>query len=394
MNLRRKIQWAACLSSFFLVAHCSDSGTSGDPGVYVPDAGKDAKKDTGNNPGDDDDTGDDSGGDDDGGSGDDDGGGDDDDAGPLPTDPLKGDGCAGGDCQNPDCKPHGTPADYKTGTPETGFDYQPSFIPNDTVIVTFDDVPDGADDGTDPGSDPNNLPGQWTKKTLAWLKTNNIHADFFINTNNWCGPIEQDPECVRDVVDILQFQNPANHTVHHVHMGIAGTTDDPGCATAAACEKEITDVEATIDKLSNHGRPHLTRFRAPYGEPFQTQDQARLAIAAPVVRKYGVEVDWNLLSGDADCTATPCPYTSDDMLNKIKQQLGDGPGKGTNWGILLMHATYKWTYEVLPKLLGPTGYLKTHGFKTATVEDAICWKYGKHSWEIVAENNKTTRDPN
>jgi hypothetical protein len=36
-----------------------------------------------------------------------------------------------------------------------------------------------------------------------------------------------------------------------------------------------------------------------------------------------------------------------------------------------------------------------HGFKLATVEDAICWKYGKHSWEIVQQLNAgSMRAPN
>ena len=50
-----------------------------------------------------------------------------------------------------------------------------------------------------------------------------------------------------------------------------------------------------------------------------------------------------------------------------------------------------WTHASLDGLFNPkTGYLATHGFMTATVEDAICWKYGMHSWDIVNTVNKYT----
>ena len=73
--------------------------------------------------------------------------------------------------------------------------------------------------------------------------------------------------------------------------------------------------------------------------------------------------------------------------------VGTGPGKAS-WGILLQHGTYPWTHDALPLLYGPSGYLATHGFKLATIEDAICWKFGKHSWEIVQELTGQPRAPN
>jgi hypothetical protein len=53
-----------------------------------------------------------------------------------------------------------------------------------------------------------------------------------------------------------------------------------------------------------------------------------------------------------------------------------------------MHGTYPWTYDAVKMLFDPTtGYIKTHKFRVGTVEDAICWKYGKHSWEIIQQLN-------
>ena len=65
------------------------------------------------------------------------------------------------------------------------------------------------------------------------------------------------------------------------------------------------------------------------------------------------------------------------------------------YGILLMHGTFPWTKDAVPMLFDPqTGYLAMHNLKRATVEDVICWKYGKHSWAIVQQLTGQLRKPN
>jgi hypothetical protein len=59
-----------------------------------------------------------------------------------------------------------------------------------------------------------------------------------------------------------------------------------------------------------------------------------------------------------------------------------------------MHSTYPWTHDALPILLGANGYFATHGFRVGTVEDAICWKYGMHSWDIVQQLTGQPHSPN
>jgi hypothetical protein len=150
-------------------------------------------------------------------------------------------------------------------------------------------------------------------------------------------------------------------------------------------------VETYINMLSKGGRPHLTRFRAPYGEPFQA-GTPNLAQAQALVAKYGVDVGWAMDSGDSACD--DCMYTGVMIAGTVERAIGNGPGGGS-WGTILMHGTYPWTYDAVKLLLDPnTGYLKTHGFRIGTVEDAICWKYGKHSWEIVAQLAGQARTPN
>jgi peptidoglycan/xylan/chitin deacetylase (PgdA/CDA1 family) len=397
MNRRRAFVGAASVAAFCVVAACDAALSTTPPNIQSSDdaggSGAEAgsgsgggKVDSGgksgsgggdaSSKGNGDDSGNPNPGTDSGGSGGEGGSGG-----------LSGNGCAGGTCQNPNCVALGTPVDPGM-YPQLGFEAQPSYIPSDTIIPTFDDVPEGAVSPPDPtyGS------GSWTKLDLQFLDSNGMHVDFFINTDNWCGDVTLNGECTADIVDILTLHNPANHTIHHPHMGIASTTTPPanpnGCDTAAACDSELLGVETVIDTMSQGGRPHLTRFRAPYGEPYQAQGPG-LDIVQPVVAKYAVEVGWNL-----DCGDSLGASTGQQIATTVQNLIGTAPGQGTNWGIVLQHGTYPWTHDALPILYGPNGYLATHGFKLATVEDAICWKFGMHSWDIVAKLNGTARSPN
>jgi len=290
--------------------------------------------------------------------------------------------------------------------PSTGFDDRPLFIPPDVIIPTLDDTPDGPDTSKDAYA-----PGNWSKANLAYFSANDLHWDWFINTENWCGPIvggaADDPDCEADIVEILAHHNPGNHTVHHIHMG-ANIPPDPsatppvqscdGATSMNSCDSELAGVEAVINQLSNGGTPHLTRFRAPYGEPFNGGGDG-LADVQAVVAKYAVSVGWNFDSGDSayhgrTCAKAPCP-TGESIASAVESQIGTAPGAGAKWGILLMHGTFGWTHDAIKILFEPkTGYLAAHGFRVGTVEDAICWKYGKHSWEIVAQLTGQARSPN
>ncbi|HEY2903362.1 MAG TPA: polysaccharide deacetylase family protein [Polyangia bacterium] len=322
---------------------------------------------------------------------------------------LTGDGCAGGVCQNPTCKALGTPATFDmTNVPQLGFELQPAYIPKDTIIPTFDDVPDGTNDPTDPTYKVYGG-GNYTKAILAFLKTNNMHADFFINTNNWCGDISMDDDCLATLTDILTNHNAANHTIHHIHMGmdLAPTMDSSttpptilpnGCTDTSkpSCTDELTGVEDLVKSLSYGGRPHLTRFRAPFGEPYQAQGTGLAQVSADVA-KFAVEVGWNMDSLDSSCDDSVAPgpcFDGPTIAGNVEKLIGASPGGGS-YGVVLMHGTFPWTKDAVPLLLDPkTGYLAMHGFKLATVEDAICWKYGMHSWEIVQKLTGQARSAN
>jgi hypothetical protein len=348
-------------------------------------------------------------------------------------------GCPSGHCLNPNCEasPAGAepvvPWANGMGGPETGFDVNPTYIPADVVIPTLDDVPDGPSLLPDGGADPVYGVGNWTKTDLAYLDANDLHWDFFINTDNWCGPVVGDPnaddqDCDNDLIDILTRHSANDHTVFHCYMGdtlpatsantggacaaadvTAGTCIPGGCTSAAgtnvpSCAQEIQGVVDVIQKLTPVPRPYLTRFRAPYGVPFQPGTDANgtqtgpgtaaLTEVGPIVAKYAVEVDWNIDSGDStyngtDCNVDPCP-TAAQIASNVMTKLQTPGAAGASHGIILMHGTFPWTAGAIPMLFGPhgnDGQIHQAGFRVGTVEDAICWKFGMHSWEVVNKLN-------
>jgi hypothetical protein len=123
------------------------------------------------------------------------------------------------------------------------------------------------------------------------------------------------------------------------------------------------------------------------------------------VLPFAVSVGWNLDSNDSNfddgtnCTdengvvTKVCPTGA--SVAATVEGLIKTPGKGSAYGIVLMHGIFGWTHDALPLLFDPTtGYLAKNKFRVGTVEDAICWKYGKHSWEIVAAKTGQARTPN
>ena len=320
------------------------------------------------------------------------------DAPALPAVPLTGNGCVGGTCLNPTCQALGAPAPVGDFA-EIGFETQPGYIPNDVIVPTFDDVPDPIHRPGDGAAFTNFGAGEWTRKLVEFLDTNNQHMDFFINTENFC-QFSKHSECPPTLAAILKSHNPANHTVHHMHMG-GSTPPNPvdlassscgGPTSQYKCDDEMSGVEAVVNTVSNGGRKHLTRFRAPYGEPFQGAGPG-LAVVRPIVARYAVHVGWQIDSLDSHCDT--CKYPGQKIADNVIARIGTGPGKGQSWGIVLMHSTYPWSYEAAKILFDPrTGYVPRAGFRLGTVEDVICWKYGKHSWELVQQISGEQRGPN
>jgi peptidoglycan/xylan/chitin deacetylase (PgdA/CDA1 family) len=263
--------------------------------------------------------------------------------------------------------PLGTPADPGI-TPQTTFDQQPTYIPSNMIIITLDDGPDGS--GC-PGM------GDSTSCTVLdneFFMTQGMKVDFFINTNNRC-PVMPMTGCYSYVQQLFQAGHYiANHTVDHAHLAPGGGLGGTHCMDPTCVTNELAGVEMTVQMLTNGGTKNLTRFRAPYGEPYQSGDASDQALAEPVVAQFAVEVNWNFDSQDSNGMAWDGPSLFNNVVGIIQT-----PGKGS-WGIMLVHAVYPWTTQMLPLLIP---YLQKNGFQLATVEDVICWRFGKHSWEII-----------
>src|SRR3954454_1785900 len=92
--------------------------------------------------------------------------------------------------------------------PKIDFTAKPSYIPNNQIVLTFDDGPDYIS----------------TPKVLDVLKQNGVKATFFINTINW-GNVDKDQQG-KDLVKriVAEGHELGNHTVHHPHLG--GMTPD------------------------------------------------------------------------------------------------------------------------------------------------------------------------
>ncbi len=231
--------------------------------------------------------------------------------------------------------------------PALGFDAHPDYIPNNVLVLTFDDGPDW-----------NN-----TATVLDVLRDKDVKASFFINTVNWSDVNMDAPmqDLVKRMVD--EGHELANHTVHHMHLPTL---------SAAGIEDEIAGVENTVDHVMGASAPRLTLFRAPFGEPYQ--DGVGYDLVAPVVAEHAVHIGWNFDTFDYNCPAGDSACVLNNFKNGVKT-----PGAGA-WGIVLMHSVHAQTAGALPAIID---YARSKGFEFWTVEQVVCAKLHSSSDHIV-----------
>jgi peptidoglycan/xylan/chitin deacetylase (PgdA/CDA1 family) len=127
-----------------------------------------------------------------------------------------------------------------------------------------------------------------------------------------------------------------------------------------------------------NGVPKPTLFRDPYGVPDQPSTCTPSDIAtsdAVVAAHHDVNIGWNFDSGDSDGITDPTA-----LYNNVVMQIQTPGANGASWGIMLAHAVLAQTVTALPNILD---YLANNGFQIAQVEDAVCWKYGKTSDQLL-----------
>jgi MYXO-CTERM domain-containing protein len=233
--------------------------------------------------------------------------------------------------------------------PAIGFEERPDYIPNNVLVLTFDDGPD------------------WnqTARVLDTLRDEDVKATFFINTRNWSNVDDEAPmqALVRRMVD--EGHELGNHTVSHGHLG---------AMSAEQVEAEVAGVERTVQTVFGAAAPRVTLLRAPFGEPYQVVTPA-LDVVAPVVARHAVHVGWQIDSADSttSCRTADCVYNTTVGLIRT-------PGQG-RYGQVLMHSVQQSTADMLPRLIE---YARDNGFVFWTTEQMVCAKYGSSSANLVA----------
>jgi peptidoglycan/xylan/chitin deacetylase (PgdA/CDA1 family) len=253
--------------------------------------------------------------------------------------------------------------------PAIDFSTRPTYVANNVLGLSFDDGPDSVN----------------TPLVLDALKAKGVKATFFINTDNYDGPVDSNTTLKNLIKRIVNEGHVlGSHTVHHLHL-----PDQ----TAAKIESEITGVQTTVNRTDVLGTayPKITLLRDPFGEPHQggAPGQAAYDKVAPIVGKYAVHIGWAIDPTDYDCVTGTAAQNKqcvlDNVLNTIKT-----PGTG-DYGMILMHSVQPQTAAAIGQLIDT---MKSRGFVFKTAEEFVQARFGKSSNEIVYGTGTCTPESN
>jgi len=249
-----------------------------------------------------------------------------------------------GACTRADAGGPGSSPQAAGGYPEIDFSDKPSYLPDNVIVLTFDDGPDWTN----------------TAKILDVLAERDVKATFFINTENWSN-VNTEPE-MQDLVRrmVNEGHELANHTVRHLSLPTLSAADD---------EAEIAGVENTVNTIFGAAAPRLTLFRAPFGEPYQ--DHMGYDQVAPIVAEHAVHIGWAIDTKDYECPVGD----SACVIHNFTAALEAG-----SYGVVLLHSVWSQTATALPELLD---YIDSHGYELWTTEQVVCARFGKSSARVV-----------
>jgi peptidoglycan/xylan/chitin deacetylase (PgdA/CDA1 family) len=236
--------------------------------------------------------------------------------------------------------------------PAIDFSTQPSYVANNVIGLSFDDGPDETN----------------TPLVLDVLKNKNVKATFFINTDNYGGPVDGNTALKNLIKRIVNEGHVlGSHTVHHLHLPDLSATN---------IESEITGVQTTVNRSDVLGSayPKLTLLRDPFGEPHQGQGpgDAGYDKVAPIVGKYAVHIGWAVDPTDYDCPDRACVIKN--VFDAIKT-----PGTGA-YGMVLMHSVQPQTAAAIAEVIDT---MRSRGFVFKTAEEFVQAKFGKSSNAII-----------
>ena len=165
---------------------------------------------------------------------------------------------------------------------------------------------------------------------LETLKNNDVHITFFI-VGDWA---DKYPEAVKKIHEA--GHEIGSHSNTHPHVNNLSS------------EKNLEEIQLSVNKLERITGNKTTLYRAPYGEYNDT--------VIKTARENGYfTIQWNLDTLDYK------GLTGEEMWNRLKNKLDKG-------SIILSHNGTNHTADSLDMLIKN---IKSKGFKVTTVSDLI-----------------------
>ena len=165
---------------------------------------------------------------------------------------------------------------------------------------------------------------------LETLKNNNVHITFFI-VGEWA---DKYPEAVKKIYEA--GHEIGSHSNTHPHVNNLSS------------EKNLEEIQLSVNKIEKITGRKPTLYRAPYGEYND--------IVIKTAKENGYyTIQWNLDTLDYK------GLTGEEMWNRLKSKLDKG-------SIILSHNGTKHTADSLDMLIKN---IKERGFKVTTVSDLI-----------------------
>lgn len=165
---------------------------------------------------------------------------------------------------------------------------------------------------------------------LETLKNNNVHITFFM-VGDW---VDKYPEAVKKIYEAGHEIGSHSNTHPHVNN--------------LSAEKNLEEINLSVNKIEKITGSKTTLYRAPYGEYNDT------VIKTAQENGY-YTIQWNLDTLDYE------GLTGEEMWNRIKNKLDKG-------SIILSHNGTKHTSDSLDMLIKN---IKASGFQVTTVSDLI-----------------------
>ena len=165
---------------------------------------------------------------------------------------------------------------------------------------------------------------------LETLENNDVHITFFM-VGEW---VDKYPEAVKKIYEAGHEIGSHSNTHPHVNN--------------LSAEKNLEEINLSVNKIEKITGSKTTLYRAPYGEYNDT------VIKTAQENGY-YTIQWNLDTLDYE------ELTGEEMWNRIKNKLDKG-------SIILSHNGTKHTADSLDMLIKN---IKTSGFQITTVSDLI-----------------------